>query len=89
MYGFQKIYATNKSYLQSNSYSLIENIKLRPINYNLTKTKKKILYYPLKCLKKTNKLHAIWKKKKIINVSIYHIQFRGKKKKEEKILKKK
>ena len=39
MYGFQKIYATNKSYLQSNSYSLIENIKLRPINYNFTQTK--------------------------------------------------
>ena len=34
MYGFQKIYATNKSYLQSNSYSLTKNIELRPINYN-------------------------------------------------------
>ena len=59
MYEFQKIYAANKNYLQSNNYSLTENIKLRPINYNLTQTKTKILYYPLKCLQKTNKLPAI------------------------------
>ena len=79
MYEFQKIYTASKSYLQSNSYSLTENIKLRPINYNLTQTKTKILYYPLKCLKKTNKLHAIWKKKKIINVISYTLKKKKKK----------
>ena len=66
MYEFQKIYATNKSYLQSNKYSLTENIKLRPINYNLTQTKKKNIILPIKMsLKYTNKLPAIWKKKSL------------------------
>ena len=81
MYEFQKIYDANKSYLQSNSYSLTENIKLRLIKYNLTQTKTKILYYPLKCLKKTNKLPTIWKKKKkkIINVISYTLKKKKKK----------
>ena len=80
MYKFQKIYAANKSYLQSNSYSLTENIKLRPINHNLTQTKTKILYYPLKCLQNTQTNYLLYGKKKIINVSIYHIHLKKKKK---------
>ena len=82
MHEFQKIYAANKSYLQSNSYSLTKNIKLRPINYNLTQTKTKILYYPLKCLQNTQTNYLLYgkKKKKIINVSIYRIQLKKKKK---------
>ena len=40
---------------------------------NLAQTKTKILYHPLKCLKKTNKLPAIWGKK---NVSIHRIDLK-------------
>ena len=76
MHEFQKIYAANKSYLQSNSYSLTKNIKLRPINYNLTQTKKKILYYPLKCLWNTQKNYPLYEEKR-----------KGKKKEKEKIFK--
>ena len=64
-----------KTICKATATAQLKTKKLKPINYNLRQTMTKILYYTLKCLKKTQIDYLLYEKK-IINVSIYCIHIK-------------